>query len=61
MGSTVAKPQDITAGELALTPEYCQDVQTMNGWEKHNRAPRTPQWLAMMGETFWAMHHTAGA
>jgi tetratricopeptide (TPR) repeat protein len=49
---------DITPGELALTPAFCQDVQTINGWSQHSRpSPRSPHWLGLMGETFWGMHH----
>ena len=59
VGSVIATPQNITPGELALTPAYCQDVQSINGWtkEKGTRSPRAEYWLSLMGETFWAMHH----
>ncbi len=49
--------ENITPGELALTPAFCQDVQTMNGWSKTKPSPRTPYWLGLMGDSFWAMHH----
>jgi tetratricopeptide (TPR) repeat protein len=49
--------ENITPGELALTPAFCQDVQTMNGWSKARPSPRTDHWIGLMGETFWAMHH----
>jgi hypothetical protein len=49
--------ENITPGELALTPPFCQDVQTMNGWSKARPSPRTGQWIGLMGDTFWAMHH----
>ncbi len=51
--------RDIAAGELALTPAFCQDVQSINGWskDKGGRSPRAEHWLSLMGETFWAMHH----
>src|SRR6187455_2474722 len=49
--------EGITPGELALTPAFCQDVQTMNGWTKTRPSPRTAHWIGLMGETFWAMHH----
>lgn len=53
-----AEPRNITAGELALTPAFCQDVQTINGWSQHGReSPRSPMWIAKMGKTFWGMHH----
>ena len=59
LGSASATPQNITPGELALTPPYCQDVQSINGWtkDKGTRSPRAEHWLNLMGETFWAMHH----
>lgn len=59
VGSALARPENITAGELALVPQFCQDVQSINGWtkEKGTRSPRAEHWLSMMGETFWAMHH----
>jgi tetratricopeptide (TPR) repeat protein len=49
--------ENITAGELALTPAFCQDVQTMNGWSKTRPSPRTAHWIGLMGDSFWAMHH----
>lgn len=51
--------RDVTQGELALTPAFCQDVQSINGWTKEvgTRSPRAEHWLSLMGETFWAMHH----
>ena len=53
-----AEPKNITQGELALTPAFCQDVQTINGWAQHGReSPRSPFWIAQMGKTFWGMHH----
>lgn len=60
-GTTVvlaAEPKNITQGELALTPAFCQDVQSVNGWAQHYReSPRSPFWISMMGKTFWGMHH----
>lgn len=53
-----AEPTNITPGELALTPAFCQDVQTINGWTQYSReSPRAPFWIAKMGKTFWGMHH----
>jgi tetratricopeptide (TPR) repeat protein len=60
-GPSIAQLSDITAGELALTPPYCQDVQTMNGWSKSKPSPRTAHWIELMGESFWAMHHQCWA
>ncbi|MBL8289990.1 MAG: hypothetical protein JNL85_18540 [Rubrivivax sp.] len=55
----VARPENITAGELALTPPFCQDAQSINGWTKEvgTRSPRAEHWLSLMGESFWHMHH----
>ena len=54
-----AQPTNITAGEMALTPPVCQDVQAMpTGWVQHFRhSPRAPYWESVLGKTFWAMHH----
>ena len=53
-----AQVPNMTQGELALTPDFCQDVQTMNGWSQHsNPSPRSPHWVGLMGKTFWGMHH----
>lgn len=48
---------NITAGELALTPPFCQDVQVINKVSPTNPTPRAAHWVSLMGETFWAMHH----
>lgn len=53
-----AQVANLTDGELALTPAFCQDVQTVNGWSQFSRpSPRSPHWLSLMGPTFWGMHH----
>lgn len=62
LGSGVvrAQPDNMTLGELALTPPVCQDVQGIpaTGWVQHFRhSPRTGYWVGMLGDTFWAMHH----
>ena len=54
---SLAYMEGITPGELALTPEFCQDVQTINGWSKSRPSPRAPHWIGLMGENFWHMHH----
>lgn len=58
-GQAAAQVDNITRGELALTPEICQDVQAIpiTGWSKTTPSPRAAKWIAMIGETFWAMHH----
>ena len=56
--ASAAEPTNITAGELALTPPFCQDVQTINGWSQYgHESPRAPHWVSLMGKTFWGMHH----
>lgn len=53
-----AQLANMTQGELALTPDFCQDVQTVNGWSQFsNPSPRSPHWVGLMGNTFWGMHH----
>jgi tetratricopeptide (TPR) repeat protein len=50
--------RNLTPGELALMPDFCQDVQTVNGWEQGVReSPRAPYWVSKMGRSFWDMHH----
>ena len=57
-GMTLAAPKNITEGELALAPSYCQDVQGIKWGDQYsNTSPRAAHWVALMGKTFWAMHH----
>lgn len=50
--------REMTPGEVALMPAFCQDVQTVNGWEQGVReSPRAPMWVSKMGRSFWDMHH----
>lgn len=52
------KPDGVTPGELALTPAFCQDAQTFNGWSQGFReSPRSGFWISQMGQAFWAIHH----
>lgn len=52
------KPPDVTAGEMALLPEYCVDTMGFNyGDRYYNTSPRAPYWVSLMGEGFWAVHH----
>jgi len=56
--SASAAPENITDGELALTPKYCQDVQGIRyGDAFFNKSPRADYWVGMMGKSFWALHH----
>lgn len=55
---SAAQVGEISKGELALTPEFCQDVQTINGWSQYsNPSPRSPHWVGLMGQVFFNMHH----
>lgn len=53
------QPNGFTWGELALLPEYCRDTQgtvySLHG--SGGDSPRAAEWVALMGEDFWHMHH----
>lgn len=49
------EPNGFTWGELAILPEYCKDTQ--GTVYPKGSAPRTHEWVALMGEDFWHMHH----
>jgi tetratricopeptide (TPR) repeat protein len=52
------KPDNITDAEMALIPPYCPDTNTFGyGGSEYNASPNAPKWVAMMGKTFWAVHH----
>jgi len=58
VGAQAQQPTNITRGEQALLPDFCQDAQTFNGWMQHSReSPRSAYWISKMGQTFWAVHH----
>src|SRR5579864_6167854 len=48
----LAKP---TPDEWRLLPIYCPDTQGFK-YGAH-QGPNAEKWVAMMGETFWALHH----
>lgn len=54
--ATRAQPVGFTWGELALLPDYCRDT---NGtvYLIGDQSPRAAQWIALMGDDFWHMHH----
>ena len=53
-----AGPANITDGELALLPPFCQDVQAIRyGNAVDNPSPRAGHWVGVMGKYFWHMHH----
>lgn len=59
---TGVRAKAVTAGELALLPEWCIDsldgpYGSPEGREGLNRSPRARQWVAAMGTDFWHMHH----
>ena len=51
-------PPNITVGEKARLPEYCQDTLTFatSGGESGPNE-RQARWIGMMGRGFWTMHH----
>ena len=49
-----AAPEDITAGELALTPPYCHDVLDPT---YRIGGPKTEYWVSRMGRGLLAVHH----
>lgn len=50
------KPPDITAGEMALLPEYCPDTQTMSATDPRG-SEKAARWVAVLGNAFWGLHH----
>lgn len=47
-----------TETEMALIPNYCKDTQGFGyGDATTNTSPRAGHWVALMGKTFWHMHH----
>lgn len=57
-GVAAVAPPNITNEELKLAPPYCPDTNTFGyGGAQYNASPNAPKWVAMMGPTFWAMHH----
>lgn len=54
----VAKPENVTDGELALTPAYCPDTMGFKYGDAYsNTSPRAAHWVGLMGKSFWALHH----
>ena len=57
-GGAVAKPADISESEMKLLPRYCKDTQGFGYGDAYsNTSPRARRWVALMGSTFWHMHH----
>lgn len=56
--SLALKPNNITPEELALLPRYCLDAQSFGYGDAYsNTSPNAPKWVAMMGKSFWHIHH----
>ena len=56
--SRAAEPADITRAELARVPEYCADTMAFDPRLKTGQqTAKQSQWLSLMGETFYGMHH----
>lgn len=52
------KPDDISEAEMKLLPPYCIDTMGFGyGDASFNTSPRAGHWVALMGRSFWAMHH----
>lgn len=57
------KPENLTAGEIALLPAYCPDTMGFKpgvdeGWMVGKLGPNAMQWVSVMGEkSFRTMHH----
>lgn len=52
------KPENITEAEMKLLPRYCPDTMGFNYGDAYtNTSPRAGRWVALMGKSFWAMHH----
>ena len=53
------KPPNVSAGELALLPEYCVDTQGFDYKDQYSTqmSPRAPYWVGLMGVSFWHHHH----
>lgn len=48
----------LTPGEMAMLPAYCPDTMGFGyGDASFNTSPRAGHWVALMGKSFWAMHH----
>ena len=56
IGASAQKPPDITAGEMALLPEYCPDTQTMSATDPRG-SEKAARWVSILGNAFWGLHH----
>jgi len=52
------KPKDIEESEMQLIPAYCPDTMGFQYGDAYTRtSPRASHWVALMGDSFWHMHH----
>lgn len=54
-----AKPEEWTEAEVRLAAPYCIDTMGFRYGDAYggNASPRAGHWVALMGPTFWHMHH----
>lgn len=58
LGMAVAKPSNVTDGEIALLPSFCIDTMGFKyGDASSNTSPKAKYWVGLMGRDFWHMHH----
>ncbi len=57
--AAAGRPGNETAAEMALAPSYCPDTMSYGkpGSVPDNPSPEAKRWVAVMGKSFWAMHH----
>jgi len=52
------KPKNIEESEMQLIPSYCPDTMGFKYGDAYTKtSPRAKHWVALMGESFWHMHH----
>lgn len=56
--ATAGKPENMTAGEVSLLPEFCPDTMGFRpGADVGSMGPRAGYWFGLMGKSFVTMHH----
>lgn len=58
-GLAEARNNDASDAEILLLPRYCPDTMGFGqyGDAYSNTSPRAGYWVALMGSSFWHMHH----
>jgi len=52
------KPKNIEESEMQLIPAYCPDTMGFKYGDAYTRtSPKAKHWVALMGDSFWHMHH----